>query len=327
MLVFHQIFPPWLFNSLSVALFVVASSPMLQSGEDEMSTLQSNPLTWAYVLQADEHHPEKKDAVKALKKCDRDWIVIDAYHSMHKKGQWTAKDIEKIRSGRSGRKVLCYLSIGEAEDYRMEWPELMEYGANGEKPDFLEEENPDWPGNYKVRYWDVRWQSMILKRIESILEAGFDGLYLDIVDAYDYFEEKAKQKPDAELIDYRALMVEWISTISETAKNIRAETLIIPQNASALVTLGAYQSVIDGIALESVFAEEDELKRHRELWWVLGDVQDLHWAKKPILAVEYGTSPATHQFLKKMSKHYDMAILLNDRELTELGEMILSKSE
>lgn len=51
---------------------------------------------------------------------------------------------------------------------------------------------PHWDGNYKVRYWYSEWQDLICGPEDSylsrILNAGFDGVYLDIIDAFDYFE-------------------------------------------------------------------------------------------------------------------------------------------
>jgi cysteinyl-tRNA synthetase len=62
-------------------------------------------------------------------------------------------------------------------------------------PAWIEEENPDWPGNYKVRYWMEEWQRILMGRDDScldrIMDAGFDGVYLDIIDAFWYFEAKA----------------------------------------------------------------------------------------------------------------------------------------
>ena len=58
----------------------------------------------------------------------------------------------------------------------------------------MEQENPDWAGNYKVRYWDPEWQTIISGAPDSYLgkiqAAGFDGVYLDIIDAFEYFESQ-----------------------------------------------------------------------------------------------------------------------------------------
>ena len=83
------------------------------------------------------------------------------------------------------------MSIGEAENYRWYWQKSWDANRNG-KPDagapaWLGPSNPDWPGNYKVRYWDAGWQELVYAYIDKVLDAGYDGVYLDIVDAYQYW--------------------------------------------------------------------------------------------------------------------------------------------
>lgn len=84
--------------------------------------------------------------------------------------------------------MIAYMSIGEAEDYRYYWQTEWEINP----PSWLAEENPNWPGNYKVRYWDLAWQEIIYGNdnsyLKKILDAGFDGVYLDIIDTFEYFE-------------------------------------------------------------------------------------------------------------------------------------------
>jgi len=81
------------------------------------------------------------------------------------------------------------MSIGEAEDYRYYWDSTWRTG----NPIWLDKENSDWSGNYKVRYWEYGWQNIIFGNDDSylkkILDAAFDGVYLDIIDGFEYFEE------------------------------------------------------------------------------------------------------------------------------------------
>ena len=85
--------------------------------------------------------------------------------------------------------IISYMSIGEAEDYRFYWQSDWEVG----NPVWLDAENPNWKGNYKVRYWDKNWQAIIYGSdgayLDKIISKGFDGVYLDIIDAFEYFEE------------------------------------------------------------------------------------------------------------------------------------------
>ena len=85
------------------------------------------------------------------------------------------------------------MSIGEAEDYRYYWQS--EWNSN--PPSWLDNEDPNWPGNYFVQYWNESWQNIIFGSDESyldkIINTGFDGVYLDIIDAFEYFENKGLQ--------------------------------------------------------------------------------------------------------------------------------------
>ena len=47
-------------------------------------------------------------------------------------------------------------------------------------------------GNYKVKYWDPQWQEIILQEVQLIIAQGFDGVYLDIIDAFEFFEYDAR---------------------------------------------------------------------------------------------------------------------------------------
>ena len=61
---------------------------------------------------------------------------------------------------------------------------------------YSKEENPEWSGNYKVRYWYKEWQNIIYGNDSSytkrILDSEFDGVYLDIIDAFEYFESQGQ---------------------------------------------------------------------------------------------------------------------------------------
>ncbi|HQK83474.1 MAG TPA: endo alpha-1,4 polygalactosaminidase [Atribacter sp.] len=131
----------------------------------------------------------KEEMIEDLSQTNYDLLIIDAYFSDFE--MFTNEDVyhlkEKINGGK--RLILSYLSIGEAENYRYYWQK--EWDIN--PPSWLEEENPDWSGNYKVRYWDKEWREIIFGNpdayLDKILKAGFDGVYLDLVDSFEYFEE------------------------------------------------------------------------------------------------------------------------------------------
>jgi len=130
----------------------------------------------------------KQTFINAVKETDYDIIIIDLFFD---DGPFTTAEIAqlKIKKGGGHRLAVAYMSIGEAEDYRYYWQD----GWTNNPPEWLDAENPEWPGNYKVRFWMQDWQNLISGAADSyfrrILDAGFDGVYLDIIDAYEYYEE------------------------------------------------------------------------------------------------------------------------------------------
>ncbi len=129
--------------------------------------------------------------INAVKGTNYDVIVIDLfYNEAGIEKAFGKAEIDQLKSkpGGGSRLVIAYMSIGEAEDYRYYWkPEW-----SSSPPYWLGSENPDWPGNFKVWYWEKEWQDIIINGqdayLQKILDAGFDGVYLDIIDAFEYFE-------------------------------------------------------------------------------------------------------------------------------------------
>ncbi len=133
-------------------------------------------------------YDNKQDYLNALRLTGYDILIIDLFFN---DGSILSSDeIEslKIKANGGKRLVIAYMSIGEAEDYRYYWQE----DWKNNPPSWLVEENPNWQGNYKVKYWIEDWQNIILGSEESYLDkivnANFDGVYLDIIDAFEYYE-------------------------------------------------------------------------------------------------------------------------------------------
>ncbi len=130
----------------------------------------------------------KSEMINAIKATNYDLIIMDLF--FEDGAVFTLTEINQLKAKSNGgsRLVLCYMSIGEAEDYRYYW----QASWNTKKPEWMDNENPDWPGNYKVKYWEKDWQDVIFGNddayIKKILNAGFDGVYLDIIDAFEYYE-------------------------------------------------------------------------------------------------------------------------------------------
>jgi cysteinyl-tRNA synthetase, unknown class len=134
-----------------------------------------------------EKYGSKSQFITAVKASNYDVLIMDLFFN----GVTFSKaEIEQLKNKANGgkRMVVCYMSIGEAENYRYYWNPTW----NSNAPLWLDSLNPDWPGNYKVKYWNADWQAIIYGNsnsyLEKIIAAGFDGVYLDIIDAFEFYE-------------------------------------------------------------------------------------------------------------------------------------------
>lgn len=134
------------------------------------------------------NYETKENLINEVELTDYDIIFMDMFFNDGTTFDRSMIERLKLRTNGTKRMVICYMSIGEAENYRYYWDASWET----ETPVWLDEENPNWPGNYKVKYWNPEWQRIIYGTEESyldnIIRLNFNGIYLDIVDAFEYYE-------------------------------------------------------------------------------------------------------------------------------------------
>ena len=182
--------------------------------------------------------------LRAIGNSAYDLVIMDCSSNGGENGEFSQEQIRALKRSPGGPQiVLAYLSIGEAEDYRFYW--RSEWEDN--EPPWLEVENPDWPGNYKVRYWDQVWRSIVFQYADRVLASGFDGVYLDILDAYEYFADRGRVTAAQDMADLVAAIASYVR-----ARN--PGFYIFPQNAPELAskTIG-YLNSIDGIGQEDIY--------------------------------------------------------------------------
>ena len=128
---------------------------------------------------------------QALKNTNYDLLLIEVSHNNI---FFTKEQIEELKIKHNGGKriVIAYLSIGEAENYRVYWKKKW----NKKKPNWIVKENESWEGNYIVKYWSPEWKNIIKEYKKKLDEIGVDGYLLDTVDSYQYFEENYKKTLD-----------------------------------------------------------------------------------------------------------------------------------
>lgn len=132
---------------------------------------------------------KKDDFLNTLMDTDFDILIIDLFFG---KELLAFEEVKSLKTKKNGgtRLVISYMSIGEAEDYRYYWKDEWNYKL----PYWIVEENPEWEGNYTVKYWMYEWQSIIFGNnnsyLKKIIDSGFDGVYLDKIDVFEYFLSK-----------------------------------------------------------------------------------------------------------------------------------------
>ncbi|SFT50345.1 cysteinyl-tRNA synthetase, unknown class [Selenomonas sp. GACV-9] len=123
-----------------------------------------------------------------LEQSPYDLLILDLYCEDR---PLTAAEVQRLQHKPQGgrRLVYAYMSVGEAETYRAYWrPEWQ-----AKRPDWMAEENEDW-GSHRVKYWRPEWQAILYGSpsayLDTIMQAGFDGAFLDVIDVYQYFRDR-----------------------------------------------------------------------------------------------------------------------------------------
>ncbi len=220
-----------------------ADSLFLQKNNNISSyQINTNDITfWGYQLQ--------QVSLQNLKSSNFDLLVIDYSQDGSNNTAWSPKDLNEVKN--EGKILVSYISIGEAEDYRYYWQNSWLTGA---KPDWLGAENPNWKGNYKVKYWEKGWQDIVYHYLDIIMAQGFNGVYLDIIDAYQYYQDQG-------ISNAEQLMIDFVHNISDYTRNIAGTNfLIIPQNGEQLLGNETYRSFVSGIGVEDLFYQNDGTK-------------------------------------------------------------------
>ena len=232
-----------------------AISPVWRQLERGMITTPRAVLTgvnsWAYQLSG--ISPDQ------LHGCGADVAVVDFSSDGTLANAFSRDQVEQMRRKASGgtTKVVAYMSIGEAESYRDIYWKANWLGSSPARPRWLGPANDEgWGNNYRVRYWDPEWQKLILGSpdayLDRLIAAGFDGVYLDIVDGFEFWQDPSRS-PDAGRRTAADEMIEFVIRIARYAWSKNPNFYIIPQNGEALLESEVYRAHISAIGMEDIF--------------------------------------------------------------------------
>lgn len=260
---------------LSSCVFLQKGTPLppIDPGTEASWEIKS----WVYQLQ---NYPG--GSLHQLINAPHDLAVIDLGSNNR---YFTKDEIAALKA--SGKKVLAYFSIGTTETYRPEYEATISLRLN---------QYEDWPQEYFVKFWDPLWWELAIKgRVDQAIAAGFDGIYLDNLGAYNLID--LSLVPGETRNSLADKMIDFVIHISEYAKGIDPEIRVFPQNAPSFVNRpkgNEYLAAVDGIGKESTF---HGVSGPCTQSWCASDLANLRKfrdAGKIVLTVDYALSPSGH---------------------------------
>lgn len=261
-----------------------------------------------------------------------DLLVVDYSRDGSEARVLRPAEIDALRTRADGSKriVLAYLSIGEAESYRYYWQKRWLPG----QPSWLGPENPEWKGNFNIRYWQAGWRDVIMRPqislfgrileawrptsrpyLDRIIEAGFDGVYLDRVDAFD---EWKNENPNAQ-----ADMATLVGAISSYAKRRRSGFLVVAQNGEELLRSLEYRRSIDGIAKEDLFygvASNGQPNDAATIKSALAELNRMKAEGRPVFIIEYLSDAAKRADVVRQLSRTGFVVQFAERDLRHTPE-------
>ena len=265
--------------------------------------------SWAYQLQSID--------INQLAQCKADLLVVDS--TIDGTRALTPAEVLKLR--RNGdRRVLCYLSIGEAENYRPYWRPA--WNDEAKRPDWIVQENTDWPGNFAVEFWRSDWKTICQRMITIIMKQGFDGIYLDKADVVWDLVELDDYEGAAAYLQRR--MASFIGDLAKYAKERNANFAVYMQNAEHLLQYKSLRDCLDGAAKEELVYRDQKLNSPQDLQESYDLLNHMRLEGKPVLCVEYlddfGQQLHATDIASK-SMGFIPYIANADRELGQLGSI------
>ena len=332
-----------IFLTFIVIAFVFS---LFNSGDNIDASSSAQPMAlsqvkyWAYQIQG----VENRKSIKKIVRSKYDMVVIDptvTYDSDFNAKKAVRQIKNSTASNKKNRKmVIAYIDIGEMEEWRWYWGNNKQYEERGRcKSAFAKQIqswapwvvgcDPDgWAGNYPVAYWDKNWKDVVIygsslgektyynSMLDEVVKDGFDGVYLDWVEAYDDDKVKARAKKNG--VDPVAEMLQLIKEIKQYGQKSNPNFVVIQQNASGLVDevgIAKATKYIDAIAQEHVwwYGEASDSWRDRDSYnqkidkdlnnFYLRTLKEYQKAGLPVFNAEYASGRKRLKNIYKQSRN------------------------
>ncbi|WP_148679739.1 endo alpha-1,4 polygalactosaminidase [Methanopyrus kandleri] len=119
---------------------------------------------------------------------------------------WTKEELRKIKD--AGVKPIAYLPVCVVAEYH---PNLY---REARRRNLLGADDPEWPGDYAVKFWEPAWRDVLRSELARLKDLGFEGVFLDVVDAHSrdwYVRWYDRVNPHGDLRRDELNAVKWIA--------------------------------------------------------------------------------------------------------------------
>jgi cysteinyl-tRNA synthetase len=293
---------------------------------------------WAYQIQG----VNESGSINRLVNSRYDMLVLEPTRT-----DWSSEDRNfdtremvqllknsKAHDGIHRKLVIAYIDIGEAEDWRWYWSWSQEWPLDEPRPadwpGYIITRDPDgWEGNYPVAYWEDSWKDIVIHGkyqnsdpygnytsiIDEVIKDGFDGIYLDWVEAFE--NEDIIKAAKAQGRNPASEMIRFIQEMRGYGKKRNQNFVIIQQNAVSLCD-GRPElfSVIDAIAQEAIWYDGDATDRWNDrdghdiendtdlIRYYIHYLDQYKSADIPVFNCEYAREYAEDAYAKSYEKGY-----------------------
>ena len=207
-------------------------------------------------------------------------VILQASH-------YTSQEINDLSKN---TRVYAYLSLGEDSAKSGPWQK--------------KERNRDWDTAY-VDIGSSLWQAEILNKASSYFAQGFQGLFLDTLDAVDIFPE------------YKEDMLLLICRLKQLAKS---NALIANRGFSLLPDLEKYIEAIVFESFSSIWQASGKCRSLKadELAWTKAIAQRLQASSLEVYTLDYADSVILKKFVQARAKAYGFKSVISNQYLTKI---------
>ncbi len=215
---------------------------------------------------------------------------------------------ELLRIRNEGIKTLAYISLGEVHPSRSYYSKFKESGLRGK--------NPDQESFYIDLKSKIVKEVFLKEIIPQYLSKGFNGLFLDTIDAVSPYSDRR---------DQQAEMIDLILSIRNQYPDI---TII--QNAGFFL-LSETSSAIDAVVIEGVASGYDfQTKKYsiasREIFQQRMALVDSLTARfnKPLIIIDFAESSETRKHIQSLLSDYNFPYFISN--ISFKGLPVISKT-